>query len=84
MAPPPSERKYDLVVFGATGYTGKLTSEQLLLGAPSTLRWAIAGRSRDRLAVLAADYNARFPDRVPVGVCARVLAIAARIGLTVR
>lgn len=67
MAPPLSERKYDLVVFGATGYTGKLTSEQLLLSAPSTLKWAIAGRSRDRLAVLAADYNARFPDRVPVG-----------------
>lgn len=83
MAPPPADRKYDLVVFGATGYTGKLTCEQLLLSAPSTLKWAIAGRSRDRLAVLAADYNARFPDRVSVGACARAVPIPARMALTV-
>lgn len=83
MAPPPADRKYDLVVFGATGYTGKLTSEQLLLSAPSTLKWAVAGRSRDRLALLAADYNARFPDRVPVGACVRAVPIPASMPLIV-
>jgi len=60
-------RKYDLVVFGATGYTGKLTSEQVLLGTPSTLKWAIAGRSPLKLELLAHEYNRLYPDRVPVG-----------------
>ncbi|CCX05117.1 hypothetical protein FPQ18DRAFT_263131 [Pyronema domesticum] len=59
-------RKFDLVVFGATGYTGKLTSEQVLQGTPSTLKWAIAGRSPQKLELLAQDYNRRFPDRTPV------------------
>jgi short subunit dehydrogenase-like uncharacterized protein len=60
-------RKYDLVVFGATGYTGKLTSEQVLQGTPSTLKWAIAGRSPQKLELLASEYNRLYPDRVPVG-----------------
>lgn len=62
-------RKFDLVVFGATGYTGKLTSEQVLQGTPSTLKWAIAGRSPQKLELLAQDYNRRFPDRTPVRAC---------------
>lgn len=63
-----SPRTYDLIVFGATGYTGKLTSEQVLLTAPDSLKWAIAGRSAQKLEAIAADYNRRFPDRVPVGM----------------
>ena len=61
-------RQYDLIVFGATGYTGKLTSEQVLQGTPSTLRWAIAGRAPQKLELLASDYNRLYPDRVPVGL----------------
>ncbi|KAA8908864.1 Saccharopine dehydrogenase-domain-containing protein [Sphaerosporella brunnea] len=61
-------RKYDLVVFGATGYTGKITSEQVLQGTPSTLRWAIAGRSPQKLELLAYEYNRLYPDRVPVEI----------------
>lgn len=63
-----SPRTYDLIVFGATGYTGKLTSEQVLLTTPDSLKWAIAGRSAQKLEAIAADYNHRFPDRVPVGM----------------
>jgi short subunit dehydrogenase-like uncharacterized protein len=59
-------RKFDLIVFGATGYTGKLTSEQVLLHTPSTLQWAIAGRSPQKLELLAHEYNHLYPDRVPV------------------
>ena len=59
-------RRFDLVVFGATGYTGKATSEQVLKGTPSTLRWAIAGRSPQKLELLASEYNRLYPDRVPV------------------
>jgi len=59
-------RKFDLIVFGATGYTGKLTSEQVLQHTPSTLRWAIAGRSPQKLELLAHEYNRLYPDRAPV------------------
>ncbi|MGI8645965.1 MAG: saccharopine dehydrogenase family protein, partial [Nocardioides sp.] len=41
---------FDIVVFGATGFTGALTAEYLAHHAPPGLRWALAGRSRERLA----------------------------------
>ncbi len=44
-----AEREYDVVVFGATGFTGALTAEYLAHRAPATTRWALAGRNRDKL-----------------------------------
>ncbi len=44
-----SDRAYDLVLVGASGFTGALTAEYLAANAPSGLRWALAGRSRDKL-----------------------------------
>lgn len=46
----PPERTYDLVLFGATGFTGSLTAEYLARHAPPGLRWALAGRNPDKLA----------------------------------
>lgn len=68
MAQAPTERKYELAVFGATGYTGRLVCEEVLANTPSTLKWAIAGRSPNKLELLAIEYNRRFPDRIPVGM----------------
>jgi len=45
----PANRPYDIVVFGATGYTGGLTAEYLARHAPGSTRWALAGRNRDKL-----------------------------------
>lgn len=45
----PPERTYDLVLFGATGFTGSLTAEYLARHAPPGLRWALAGRNPDKL-----------------------------------
>lgn len=42
-------RNYDVVLFGATGFTGGLTAEYLAHHAPQKTRWAIAGRSLDKL-----------------------------------
>ncbi|MBA3232934.1 MAG: saccharopine dehydrogenase NADP-binding domain-containing protein [Propionibacteriales bacterium] len=39
---------YDVVLLGATGFTGGLTAERLAC-APASLRWAIAGRDPARL-----------------------------------
>ena len=46
-----SEREFDVVVYGATGFTGQLVAEYLLgqYGANQDLRWAIAGRSEEKL-----------------------------------
>ncbi|MDG4805548.1 saccharopine dehydrogenase NADP-binding domain-containing protein [Micromonospora sp. WMMD1120] len=46
------ERTYDVVLFGATGFTGGLTAEYLARHAPAGLRWALAGRSPERLAAV--------------------------------
>ena len=44
------DRPYDLVLFGATGFTGGLTAEYLARHAPAGLRWALAGRNPAKLA----------------------------------
>jgi len=49
-----SSSKFDIVVYGATGFTGQLVAEYLAAnyagkGAP---RWAMAGRSLDKLAAV--------------------------------
>ncbi|MFC0625587.1 saccharopine dehydrogenase family protein [Kribbella deserti] len=43
------DRQYDIVVFGATGFTGRLTAEYLAKFAPAELKWALAGRNRTKL-----------------------------------
>lgn len=43
-------REYDVVVFGATGFTGRLVAEQLVHRAPEGTRIALAGRSLAKLA----------------------------------
>lgn len=46
-------RDFDLVVFGASGFVGRLLTERLAgRVADSGLRWAIAGRSEQRLEAL--------------------------------
>jgi len=44
-------REFDLIVYGASGYTGRLVAEYLVerYGADPTLRWAMAGRSEAKL-----------------------------------
>jgi short subunit dehydrogenase-like uncharacterized protein len=44
-----TDRAYDIVLFGATGFVGELTAEYLAAHAPEGLRWAIAGRSAEKL-----------------------------------
>lgn len=41
--------QYDLVIYGATGFTGRLASLYVAKQYGSGLKWAIAGRSRQKL-----------------------------------
>jgi short subunit dehydrogenase-like uncharacterized protein len=47
---PRADRSFDVVLFGATGFTGRLTADYLARHAPDGLRWALAGRNAAKLA----------------------------------
>ena len=59
-----TDRPYDIVLFGATGFVGTLTAEYLAAHAPDGLRWAVAGRSERKLEQL----RERLPGGEKVGV----------------
>ena len=54
-----SEREFDVIVFGASGYTGKLVAEYMgkEYGNDESIRWAIAGRNKDKLSSVKEDLN---------------------------
>jgi short subunit dehydrogenase-like uncharacterized protein len=54
-------RDLDVVLFGATGFTGGLTADYLAEHAPAGLRWALAGRSLDKLERVREDLATRHP-----------------------
>ncbi|MEU4012258.1 saccharopine dehydrogenase family protein [Streptomyces pseudogriseolus] len=59
-----TDRPYDIVLFGATGFAGTLTAEYLAAHAPEGLRWAVAGRSERKLEAL----RERLPGGEKAGV----------------
>src|SRR5690242_12158045 len=52
-----SAQEFDVVVYGATGFTGRLVAEYLMkaYGAEGDVRWAIAGRDAQKLKQIAID-----------------------------
>ena len=82
-----AERPYDVVLFGATGFTGALTAEYLAGHGPPGLRWALAGRNRSKLEAV----RSRLPvaDELPLleadigdEASMRSVAQAARVVIT--
>lgn len=49
------KKTYDLIVFGATGFTGQRAVQYLSSHLPDHVRWAIAGRNPSKLSSLAAQ-----------------------------
>jgi short subunit dehydrogenase-like uncharacterized protein len=78
-------RKYDVVIFGATGFTGELTALYLAKNAPAGLKWALAGRNRGKLEAvqskLGADVDLLIAD-VDDAASLKAVAEAARIVVT--
>lgn len=60
---------------GRIGYTGKFTAQHITTHLSTDLKWAIAGRSRDKLEKLAAELKALNPDRLQPGMyhCANIM-----------
>ena len=64
-----ASREFDIVLFGATGFVGRLTAAELAENRPAGARMALAGRSRDRLTAVrdslgeaAADWELHVAD----------------------
>jgi short subunit dehydrogenase-like uncharacterized protein len=55
-------RDLDVVLFGATGFVGKLTAEYLARAAPTEARIGLAGRSREKLGRLREELGAPAAD----------------------
>ena len=55
-----SAQEFDVIVYGATGFTGKLVSEHMLrtYGPQGDVRWAMAGRDLQKLKRVSADIGA--------------------------
>jgi len=85
-----SERTHDVVLLGATGFTGGLTAEYLAGAVADGTRWAIAGRNRSKLdavrARLAVREGAQEPDLLEADVTdpasLRAVAESARVVAT--
>ena len=61
------DREFDVIVFGATGFTGRLVAEVMQARAAArtgALRWAMAGRSLGKLAQVRLQIAA--PDSLPL------------------
>jgi short subunit dehydrogenase-like uncharacterized protein len=61
-----ADRIYDVIVYGATGFTGRLVAEHMLAkyGVGEGAKWAIAGRSRAKLETVRKEIGA--PDVLPL------------------
>ena len=58
--------EFDIIVWGATGYTGRLVAAHLLktYGAAGDLKWAMGGRSAGKLAEVRSEIGA--PESLPL------------------
>ncbi|KAE8395763.1 Saccharopine dehydrogenase-domain-containing protein [Aspergillus alliaceus] len=58
-----SKREFDLILLGPTGYTGRLCAEHIVKNFPTGIRWALAGRSPQKIETIARDLKTLNPDR---------------------
>ncbi len=61
-----TDKTYDIVIYGASGFTGRLVAEYLAqkYGDTADLRWAMAGRSAEKLAAVRDEIGA--PASIPL------------------
>lgn len=83
-------REFDVIVYGATGYTGRLVAEYLAQTYPTGVRWAMAGRSLSKLEAVRAEMG--VPADVPLvsadaeapaslrQMCARATVVVTTVG----
>ena len=79
-----SAREFDVVVYGATGYTGRLVAEYLARRCADGLAatWAMAGRSAEKLAAVRDEIGAPADTPLVVADAADPGSVAAMAGRT--
>jgi saccharopine dehydrogenase (NAD+, L-glutamate forming) len=80
-----AEREHDIVLLGATGFTGALTAQYLAEHAGDGVRWAMAGRNRAKLDALSERLGVEVPllhADVTDDASLRSVAEAARVVIT--
>jgi short subunit dehydrogenase-like uncharacterized protein len=76
--------KFDIVVYGATGFTGQLVAEYLAAHykGDANLKWAMAGRSRDKLASVRDAIGAPADTALIVADASDPASLKAMVGQT--
>jgi short subunit dehydrogenase-like uncharacterized protein len=59
-----SNRQYDIVIYGASGFTGRLVAEYMAAAHGPSANWAMAGRSLEKLAAVRDEVGA--PKETPL------------------
>lgn len=67
MRPSKESRKYDILLLGASGYTGQLTADHIAAHLPTNLKWGISSTSRAKLETLAGKLKKEHPNRAQPG-----------------
>ena len=77
-----SSSKFDIVVYGATGFTGQLVAEYLAAQykGDANLKWAMAGRSKDKLASVRDAIGAPADTPLIVADSSDVASLKAMVG----
>ena len=86
-----AERDLDVVLYGATGFVGRLTARYLAEHAPEGARIGLGGRSEPKLAQLRSELGARAADwpllvadssdpAALAAIAARARAVATTVG----
>jgi short subunit dehydrogenase-like uncharacterized protein len=75
-------REFDVIVYGATGYTGRLVAEYLAKNYSGDLRWAMAGRSEEKLAAVRDEIGAPADTPLVVADAADADSVAAMVART--
>ena len=76
------ERDFDIVVYGASGFTGRLVAEYLAAKQGHGLRWAMAGRNADKLAAVRAEIAAPADTPLVVADAADDVSLRAMVERT--
>jgi len=67
-----NSRPYELILLGATGYTGKLVAEWVSTHLPTDLKWAVAGRNAAKLQGVVDELKKLSPSRKQPGMSRRL------------
>lgn len=72
-----AQKEFDIILFGATGYTGKLCAEYITLALPTDLKWAVAGRSASKLSAIVDELKSLNRDRRQPGIAKHSISLTS-------